>query len=79
MWKPRWGAIHGIQSPEAGLLLANHEGGLHGVHPKMRQMPTIFTSVKSYPEYLISMTSPWLFEIWEIDLIGRFPKGKSSV
>ena len=30
------GAILGIQSPETGLLLANHEGRLRGVCPKMR-------------------------------------------
>ena len=48
MWKTHWGgAIPGIHSPKGELLLAYHEGGLHGVCPKMRQMPTIFTGVKS--------------------------------
>ena len=36
MWEPRWGEILGVQSPEAGLLLVNYEGGLHGVRSEMR-------------------------------------------
>ena len=47
MWEPRWRAIPGVQSPDAGLLLANHEGELHRIHPEMLQVPTVLTSVKS--------------------------------
>ena len=39
-----------------------------------------FSSVlKAHPKELISMNSPWLFIVWEIDLIGWLPKGRSSV
>ena len=31
---------------------------------------------KAYLEELISMTSPWPFAVWGIDLIGRLPKGR---
>ena len=34
---------------------------------------------KAYPKELTSMTSPWPFAVWGIDLIGRLPKGKGSV
>ena len=34
---------------------------------------------KAYLEELISVTSPWLFVVWGIDLIGRLPKGRGSV
>ena len=47
MWEPRWGAILSIQGPEAGFFLANHEGELHGVRPKFRQVSTVLPSVKS--------------------------------
>ena len=34
---------------------------------------------KAHPEKLTSMTSPWPFALWGIDLIDRLPKGKGSV
>ena len=34
---------------------------------------------KAHLEELISMTIPWPFAIWGIDLIGQLPKGKGSV
>ena len=38
-----------------------------------------FSSVsKAHPEELISLTSPWSFTVWGIDLIGRLPKGRGS-
>ena len=39
----------------------------------------VLTSVKSHLEVLISMTSPWPFAVWGIDLIGRLLKGRDSV
>ena len=33
MWEPCWGAISSVQSLKTRLLLANHEGRLHGVCP----------------------------------------------
>ena len=33
---------------------------------------------KAHPEELTSMTSPWLFVVYGIDLIGRPPKGRGS-
>ena len=47
MLEPHWGAIPGVQIPEVGLLLANHEGRLHGVSLEMRQVQTVLTSIKS--------------------------------
>ena len=39
-----------------------------------------FSSIlKAHPKELTSMTSPWPFAIWRIDLIGRLPKGRGSV
>ena len=35
--------------------------------------------LKAYPEKLTSMTSPWPFVVWGIDLIGQLPKRKHSV
>ena len=35
--------------------------------------------LKAHPEELTSMTSPWPFAVWGIDLIGRLPKGRGSV
>ena len=35
--------------------------------------------MKAHPEELISMTSPWLFTVWEIDLISRLPKGRGNL
>ena len=34
---------------------------------------------KAHPEELITMTSPWPFAVWGIDLIGQLLKGKGSV
>ena len=34
---------------------------------------------KAHPKELISMTSPWPFAVWGIDLIGRLPKGRGTV
>ena len=34
---------------------------------------------KAHMEELTSMTSPWQFVVWEINLIGRLPKGRGSV
>ena len=34
---------------------------------------------KAHPEELTTMTSPWSFAVWEIDLIGQLLKGRGSV
>ena len=34
---------------------------------------------KAHLEELISMTNPWSFAIWRIDLISRLSKGRGSV
>ena len=34
---------------------------------------------KVHPEKLTTMTSPWPFTVWGIDLIGQLPKGRGSV
>ena len=34
---------------------------------------------KAHPEELISMTSLWLFAVWEIDLIGQHSKGRARI
>ena len=34
---------------------------------------------KAHPKELISMTNPWSFVVWGIDLIGRLPKGRGSM
>ena len=33
---------------------------------------------KSYPSEFITMTSPWSFTLWEIDLISQLPKGRGE-
>ena len=33
---------------------------------------------KAYPEEFTTMTSPWPFVVWGIDLIGQFPKGNEG-
>ena len=61
------------------LLLANHEDELHGICPQMRQVPQFTSISKVHLKELTSMTNPWPFAIWRIDLIDRLPKGRGSV
>ena len=35
--------------------------------------------LKAHPDELISMTNPWSFIVWRINLIGRLPKVWGSV
>ena len=38
-----------------------------------------FSILEAHPNELTSMTSPWPFAVWGIDLIGQIPKGRGSV
>ena len=45
----------------------------------MRQWQPFVPISKAHPEKLTSMTNPWPFSIWGINLIGRLSKGRGSV
>ena len=34
---------------------------------------------KAHPEELMTMTNPWPFAVWGIDLIGQLPKRRGSL
>ena len=79
MWEPRLGVVPSVQSPKTRLLLANHQVDCMEYAHKCDKCQRFSPMSKAYSEKLTSMTSPWLFAIWGIDLICRLPKGRGSV
>ena len=59
-----------------GLLLTNHAKGHPEVCQAVWQMPTIQQCVKATAKGAQSMTSPWPFAQWGINLVGPLPLGK---
>ena len=42
-------------------------------------MPEIWKLSKSTWEKMTTITSPWLFAHWGIDIVGRLPQGKEQL
>ena len=61
-----------VESHSGGVLLADHERGLHEVRATMQAMPTAHRLESCTPEELRSIHSPCPFHTWGIDILGPF-------
>ncbi|KAK3003531.1 hypothetical protein RJ639_018380 [Escallonia herrerae] len=73
MLSTSWGKDVGAENLKARILLAYYAERRHRIHPKVRPMSEVCTTLSYARRPLTSIVSPIPFAVWGMDLLGPFP------
>ena len=76
MQEPRWGQSLAFKTLRNGYYWPTMKVDCMEFARKCDKCQRFTPISKGDPEELTTMTSPWPFAVWGIDLIGQLPKGR---